>query len=64
MSLIRSKFIGGVLDGRELEVEEEFLLLNVPIKDGIWVGGDVLEQWQVYEKKGETMVYVETKMLW
>lgn len=51
------KFIGGILDGKEFDVNEPHL--NVLVKDGVWVKGpgngvvDSSFEVQLYVKKGD-----------
>jgi hypothetical protein len=53
------KFIGGVLDGREFEVEEGFPTLRVPIKNGKWHSypDQVVRDYQIYVKSGDVYRY-------
>ena len=62
MSMIRSKFIGGVLDGQELEVNMDGEL-RVSVKDGeVYRYPDqVVREWQVYVRRGDIYEYRETK---
>lgn len=47
------RFIGGVLDGKEFEVDEPYL--NVPVENGQWVdpANGIVKEWQVYVKNGD-----------
>lgn len=52
------KFIGGILDGREFEIEGDYPTLRVLLKGGVWTEGpenqvvDESYEIQVYEKNG------------
>jgi len=56
------RFIGGVMDGKELEVEDGFMTLHVPVKDGEWDNplNSVVMGYQIYERRGEEMVWIKT----
>jgi hypothetical protein len=54
--MILSKFVGGILDGLEFEVNGEHPVLRVPVKGGVW---SLVPEDQVLDDEFEIQTYVK-----